>query len=145
VASLAESARGALRLEGDVAHHVRFELDLARAYDDPDAEATTAAFTKLPTCGLKEWAFASGWRSWRELQVPLRDERVTGRLDLVIFRPDLPDIVVEIDARDTPRSAAKLELARDHGALPIWLRWQRGAIVSLDGVSVVDLADLRQQ
>ncbi len=139
VSSLSSAARAALRLEGDVALGVRLDLALARALDDADAEAETADLTGLLTDALKEWAFGQGWRSWRELHVPLRDQRVTGRLDLVIFRPDGPDIVVEIDARPNARSIAKLELARDVGALPIWLRWQRGTIETLDGVSVVDL------
>ena len=71
VASLAQTAEAALRLEGDVANWLRFELDVARAYDDPDAEAWTSALTIVLTAALKEWAYARGWHSWRELQVPV--------------------------------------------------------------------------
>jgi hypothetical protein len=53
--------------------------------------------------------------------------------------PRLPDVVIEADSKNVPRSVAKRELARERGALPVWLRWQRGASPELDGVSVVDL------
>lgn len=140
VASLAAAAGAALRLESDNAGWLAFEVDLARAYDDPQAEASTRALTHVITDALKRWAYAHGWRSWRELHVPLDDERSTGRLDLVVFRPGRPDIVIELDSANVPRSIAKLELARDRGALPVWLRFGGGRVSTLPGVQVVDLA-----
>lgn len=73
----------------------------------------TWALTTVVTDALKAWAYERGWRSWRELHVPLADERSTGRLDLVVFRSAQPDIVIELDSANVPRSIAKLELARD--------------------------------
>jgi len=71
--------------------------------------------------------------------VPLADERATGRLDLVVFRPGQPDIVIELDSANVPRSIAKLELARDRGALPVWLRFGGGRAAAVPGVHVVAL------
>lgn len=139
VASLADAAAAALRLEGDVAYWLRFELAISRAYDDPETEASTRALTDVVTRALKEWAYEHGWRSWRELHVPLTDERASGRFDLVVFRPGWPDIVLELDSANVPRSIAKLELARDRGALPIWLRFGHGSTATIPGVQIIDL------
>jgi hypothetical protein len=139
VHSLAAAATAALRLETDSAVGLAFELELARAYDDPGAEAATRELTNVVTYALKQWAHERGWRSWRELQVPLADERSTGRLDLVVFRFRQPDIVIELDSANVPRSIAKLEVARERGALPVWLRFGRGRMVDIPGVHVVDM------
>jgi len=139
VTSLAAAAAAALRLEGSSSEWLAFEVKVARAYDDPEAEASTWALTAVVTDALKEWAYQRGWRSWRELHVPLDDERSTGRLDLVIFRPGAPDIVIELDSRNVPRSIRKLELARDRGALPVWLRFAHGRTVTVPGVHGVNL------
>ena len=143
VADIVSVGEGALYLETDSAHNLRFELMIARAYDDPEARASTADLTDVLTYALKDFADERGWRSWRELHVPLDDERATGRLDLVIVRPDAPDIVIEIDSANVARSVAKLEIARDRGALPVWLRWRTGQVPSLEGVTVIDLTSLR--
>lgn len=143
VAELREVAECALHLETDSAHHLHLELMIARAYDDPAAKASTSDLTDVLTYALKDFAYARGWRTWRELHVPLDDERATGRLDLVIVRPSAAVIVIEIDSANVDRSVAKLELARDRGAFPVWLRWRRGRIPAIPGVHVVDLTDVR--
>jgi hypothetical protein len=88
---------------------------------------------------LKLWAAERGWRSFKELRVPLRDARTFGRLDLVVFRERLPDLVIEIDSQNVERSVAKLELARDRGALPVWVRWHSGSVPRLEGIAVLDV------
>jgi hypothetical protein len=141
VAEIEAAAAEALRLGGSAAGWLAFEMKVTRAYDDPEAEAATWALTAVVIDALKAWAYKQGWRSWRELHVPLPDERSTGRLDLVVFRPGRPDIVIELDSRNVPRSIAKLELARDRGALPIWLRFGRGRTIALSGVHAIDLTE----
>lgn len=91
------------------------------------------------TFALREWSHQQGWRPYRELRLPLDDERESGRLDLVVFRPGLPELVVEIDSKNEPRSVAKLERARDLGALPVWIRWNAGGTREIPGVHVLDL------
>lgn len=51
--------------------------------------------------------------------------------------------MIEIDSSNVDRSAAKLQLARDRGALTVWLRWRQGHVPGISGVHVVDLTDLR--
>jgi hypothetical protein len=142
VAEVAEVAKAAVLLNSDSAQHLRLELLIARAYDDPGARAGTADLTGALTDALKDWAHGRGWRSWRELHVPLDDARATGRLDLVVFRPGGSDVVIEIDSANVNRSVAKLELARDRGALAVWLRWGAGQVADVPGVHVVDLTRL---
>jgi Probable Zinc-ribbon domain len=142
VAELVEAATEALRLDSVSAHHLRLELMVARAYDDPDTAAATTDLTDVLTYALKDYARARGWRSWRELHVPLEDARATGRLDLTIVRPNAPDIVIEIDSANVQRSVAKLELALDRGALTVWLRWRKGHAPLIPGVHIVDLTGL---
>jgi Uma2 family endonuclease len=62
-----------------------------------------------------------------------------GRLDLVIWHPEFPDIVVEIDSANKRESALKLAFARDAGALPIWVRHGSGPFDAPDGCAVIDL------
>lgn len=105
------------------------------AFSEDEVRERTWLITSL----LREWAHRNGWRPYRELRVPLADERDLGRLDLVVFRPGLPELAIEIDSQNVPRSIAKLELARDLGALPVWIRWNEGIARTIDGVHVVDL------
>ena len=56
-----------------------------------------------------------------------------GRLDLVIWHPEFPDIAVEIDSKPNPGSARKLAFARDAGAAPVWVRFGSGSIEAPDG------------
>lgn len=110
-------------------------------------EWDTTEVTERLTMKLKRWARSNGWRGWRELRCPLAgdaDARSVGRFDLVIFRPGLPEIVVEIDSANVDRSIAKLERARDLGAVPVWIRWSRGGVQHLDGVTVIDLTDVER-
>ncbi|RKN06999.1 hypothetical protein [Streptomyces radicis] len=52
-----------------------------------------------------------------------------GRLDVVVWLPGGPDIVVEI------------AFARDAGAYPLWVRFGKGSIGKIDGVMVLDIRD----
>jgi hypothetical protein len=110
-------------------------------------EWDTTEVTDRLTMKLKQWARSNGWRGWRELRCPLPDDvdaRAVGRFDLVIFRPGLPELVVEIDSANVDRSIAKLERARDLGAVPVWIRWSRGCVQHLDGVMVIDLTQVER-
>jgi hypothetical protein len=133
IAAIRDTAAGALQLVGLTALRLRIEL----AYEEGPPEA--AQLIAVMTDALKMWCYNHGWRSWRELQVPLDDGRDTGRLDLVIVHPGKPDVVIELDSKSVPRSVAKLELARDRGAIPVWLRWGQGRVIAPHGVTAIDL------
>ena len=99
--------------------------------------------TSWLTASLREWAHELGWSPFREIRLPLAgDERESGRLDLVIFRPAMPELVIELDSKNDPRSVAKLERARDLGALAVWIRWNAGGTREIPGVHVLDLTRL---
>lgn len=103
-------------------------------------DARTA--TRNLTSAVREAARATpGARAYGELRVPVvRAGGVRyGRLDVVIWHPDLPDVVVEIDSAPNAESVRKLEFARDAGALPIWVRHGSGRITEPKGVAVIDV------
>jgi Uma2 family endonuclease len=54
--------------------------------------------------------------------------------------PD-PDLVIEIDATENAASAAKLEFARDAGAVPVWMRWRGGRVQAPAGAHLIDLIE----
>jgi hypothetical protein len=96
------------------------------------------------TAAIREWAHRLGWVPYGEVRLPLvGDERESGRLDLIVYRTRLPELVIELDSNNSPRSVAKLERARDLGALPVWIRWHRGSARAVGGVYVVDLTGCR--
>ncbi|MGJ5763140.1 zinc-ribbon domain-containing protein [Streptomyces galbus] len=82
-------------------------------------------------------------RTYRELRVPVvpAGKSRYGRLDVVIWMPGIPDIVVEIDSAPNAASAQKLAFARDAGAHPLWVRFGSGGIERIDGVTVLDIRD----
>src|SRR5438067_8115244 len=49
-----------------------------------------------------------------------------------------PDLVIEIDSTNVERSSAKLELARDSGALTVWLRWRDGGTRTVPDVQIIE-------
>ncbi|MEU6946634.1 zinc-ribbon domain-containing protein [Streptomyces sp. NPDC046316] len=85
-------------------------------------------------------------RVYRELRVPVVPDGKGrfGRLDVVVWLPGVPDVVVEIDSRPNPASAQKLTFARDAGAYPLWVRFGTGGIEKIEGVTVLDIRDLVQ-
>jgi hypothetical protein len=90
--------------------------------------------------------YRSKRRVFGELRVPVvtRDSAVRyGRLDLVVWEPGVPDIVVEIDSAPNPGSVRKLEFARDAGAVAVWVRHGSGGIAAPEGVAVIDLRATR--
>jgi hypothetical protein len=104
--------------------------------------ATVSERTGMITHILKEWAKECGWRPYRELGIPVVTDahpNVFGRLDLVIFRPEEADLVIEIDSAPNPDAAQKLVFARDAGAFSVWLRWHKGRAAVPDGIRGVDL------
>lgn len=82
-------------------------------------------------------------RAYRELRLPVVPDGKGryGRLDVVIWMPGLPDVVVEIDSAPNAASAQKLSFARDAGAYPLWVRFGSGGIEKTDGVTVLDIRD----
>ena len=102
----------------------------------------THAIAELPRRVRYKYVSDNHWRTYRELTLPVlaRGSAVRyGRLDLVIWHPEFPDIVVEIDSKPNPASARKLEFARDAGACPVWVRFGSGGITAPEGVAVIDL------
>ncbi|MEV4506635.1 zinc-ribbon domain-containing protein [Streptomyces klenkii] len=82
-------------------------------------------------------------RTYKELRLPVVPDGKGryGRLDVVIWLPGGPDIVVEIDSAPNPASAQKLAFARDAGAFPLWVRFGSGGTEKIDGVMVLDIRD----
>ncbi|MFE5837263.1 hypothetical protein [Arthrobacter sp. NPDC056493] len=50
-----------------------------------------------------------------------------GRIDITAMYGLIPSIVIELDSTNKTSSLDKLEYARDHGAYPIWVRWNASA------------------
>ncbi|MER5399851.1 hypothetical protein [Streptomyces sp. NPDC002599] len=82
-------------------------------------------------------------RTYRELRLPVVPDGKDryGRVDVVIWIPGGPDIVVEIDSAPNAASAQKLAFARDVGAWPLWVRFGSGGIEEIDGVTVLDIRE----
>ncbi|MFF4485284.1 hypothetical protein ACFY0F_02115 [Streptomyces sp. NPDC001544] len=49
--------------------------------------------------------------------------------------------MVEIDSAPNAASAQKLVFARDAGAFPLWVRFGKGGVATIDGVVVLDIRD----
>jgi len=102
----------------------------------------TRTVTRNLTSAVREAVAATpGARAYGELRIPVvrAGGARYGRLDVVIWHPDLPDIVVEIDFAPNAESVRKLEFARDAGAVPIWIRHGSGRITEPEGVAVIDV------
>ncbi|MCX5123550.1 MULTISPECIES: hypothetical protein [unclassified Streptomyces] len=85
-------------------------------------------------------------RTYRELRLPVVPDGKGryGWLDVVIWLPDVPGIVVEIDSRPNPASVQKLVFARDAGAFPLWVCFGKGGIERIDGVTVLGIRECVQ-
>jgi hypothetical protein len=124
-----------------VLEHAFTTIDAICVHRDDTEAVPTPQRTALLTTSLREWSQHLGWRPYAELGVPVMTttrSTLFGRLDLVIFRAGLPDLVIELDATNNPDTVPKLDYARDAGALVIWVRWGAGHLVALDGVVVLD-------
>lgn len=90
--------------------------------------------TEMIAAAVEQWAADHQWPTQREVFIEGfrrafgRADR--GRADLVIATPD-SSIVVEIDRWDKPLSLAKLEHVAEHGAVPVWIRWDRPVRVAV--------------
>jgi hypothetical protein len=60
---------------------------------------------------------------------------------VAVLRSEDPDVVIEIDSAHNAASVAKLEHARDAGAVAVWVRWNAGPVRSVDGLAVLDLVE----
>lgn len=101
--------------------------------------------TKQITDTLASWAARRGYRPARELSVPVITPGSTyfGRHDLVVFRSPAPSIVIEIDSQPNDRSVPKLDFAYRSGAIPVWVRWNKGDAEDPNrGVTVIDFCDV---
>jgi hypothetical protein len=110
----------------------------------PTAAATailTGLITALPDRTRPKYATDPRYWVYRELRLPVVPDGKSryGRLDVVIWHPGYPDVVVEIDSAPNPASAQKLAFARDAGACPVWIRHGSGGITAPEGVAVIDL------
>ncbi|MFE5501344.1 hypothetical protein ACFQ73_02180 [Amycolatopsis japonica] len=106
------------------------------------AAAGTAALTQV----IERWAHAHGrggraWRCHREVFVPTIREggSLSGIVDLIIERPGLSDLVIEIDSTNKAWSGQMLSFVREAGGVPIWVRWHRGPVRRVHGVHVIDV------
>ena len=59
--------------------------------------------------------------------------------DLAVFRPDAPDLVIEIDSSYNHAALRKLAIARDAGAVAVWIRWAGGKVTPPPGIGLIDL------
>lgn len=115
---------------------------LENSLHDLPRTADTARVTRCLTYAAWDAADATpDAKSWRELRLPVitPGTKNYGRLDVVIWHPHRPDIVIEIDSTAKRGSIQKLEFARDAGACPIWVRHGSGSIDVPDGIAVIDL------
>jgi hypothetical protein len=120
--------------------------DRANGYRPPGTAEITRSLTQAVTSFRDETVvgpIAKYARVYRELRVPVVPDGKGrfGRLDVVVWLPGVPDLVVEIDSRPNPVSAQKLTFARDAGAYPLWVRFGTGSIEKIDGVTVLDIRD----
>lgn len=106
-------------------------------------QSLTKAVLSLKDELLRDSPLALLARSYKELRLPVVPDGKGryGRLDVVIWLPGGPDIVVEIDSAPNPSSAQKLAFARDAGAFPLWVRFGSGGIEKIDGVMVLDIRE----
>lgn len=106
----------------------------------------TAAATKALTEKIKTVLYTNRFMEnlrvtvARELRLPVPatagDVR-PGRLDVTAMYGVIPSIVVELDSTNKTSSLDKLEFARDHGAYPIWVRWNASAATHLSRPGIV--------
>jgi hypothetical protein len=120
--------------------------DRANGHRPPTTSELTRSLTRAVLSMCEESVFeplAPFLRTYRELRLPVVPEGKGryGRLDVVIWLPGGPDIVVEIDSAPNPASAQKLAFARDVGAVPLWVRFGTGSIDKIDGVMVLDIRE----
>ncbi|MFB7031851.1 MULTISPECIES: zinc-ribbon domain-containing protein [unclassified Streptomyces] len=123
--------------------------DRANGHRPPATAEITRSLTQAVTSFRDEnviGPIAKYARVYRELRVPVVPDGKGrfGRLDVVVWLPGVPDLVVEIDSRPNPASAQKLTFARDAGAYPLWVRFGTGGIEKIDGVTVLDIRDIVQ-
>ncbi|MFD3472047.1 hypothetical protein ACFWWM_38150 [Streptomyces sp. NPDC058682] len=123
--------------------------DRATGHRPPATAEITRSLTQAVTSFRDEnviGPIAKYARAYRELRVPVDPDGKGrfGRLDVVVWLPGVPDLVVEIDSRPSPASAQKLTFARDAGAYPLWVRFGTGGIEKIDGVTVLDIRDIVQ-
>ncbi|WIX76894.1 hypothetical protein QRX50_36540 [Amycolatopsis carbonis] len=120
--------------------------------DQPGGDAgsgyDTKTITRILTGLVLDWADAQPrkfrhkrWIGYRELTIPITPGGAIryGRLDVVVTRPGPPDLVIEIDSTNNPRSVEKLQFAHAAGAVPVWIRWGSGARHEPPGVTTIDL------
>lgn len=115
---------------------------VAKAVSQGGVAAGTAELTEL----IVRWACAGRrvghrWTCHREVFVPVIRESgaLSGIVDLVVERPSLADLVIEIDSTNKAWSAEKLQFAHRAGGVPIWVRWHRGPVRPVVGVHIIDL------
>ncbi len=110
--------------------------ELRRLAAEVDDAASTRGVTRWLTRAAVDAARATPEaKPYRELTLPVLCGTIYGRLDVVIWQPRFPDIVVEIDSKPNPQSVRKLEFARDTGALAVWVRHGSGGITASHGVT----------
>jgi hypothetical protein len=107
-------------------------------YDRPALAPRDRQLVTLGVLTLAPYA-----RAYRELRLPVVPDGKGryGRLDVVIWMPGLPDVVVEIDSAPNAASAQKLAFARGAGAYLLWVRFGSGGIEKIDDVMVLDIRD----
>jgi hypothetical protein len=135
-------------LVADLTRYLSEQVRQVRATVE-DGSLTAADVTGWLAAVIRAWAGSAssaprpGWRPYRELALPVtpEDNAQFGRCDLIVMRDPDPDLVIEIDATENAASAAKLEFARDAGAVPLWMRWRGGRVQAPAGVRLIDLIE----
>lgn len=77
---------------------------------------------------VREWAASNGWWSRFEVPVAIPDaaeklSRGRGLYDVVVERPAMRDLAIEIDRTNKRWSAEKLGIAVAQGMDAVWIRW----------------------
>lgn len=141
IASLAGMLRRQVRWVRDVQQKVGGRFVAASVTDvltDTVIEWAHSTFPRRPRQRGRDWD-AHG--IYKEVGVPIDiDGQIRCRFcDLVVFRPDAPDLVIEIDSLYNRAALRKLAVARDAGAVAVWIRWGAGKVTPPPGIRLIDL------
>ncbi|MEW2290224.1 zinc-ribbon domain-containing protein [Streptomyces sp. NPDC047841] len=121
--------------------------DRAKGHEPPATAEVTRVLTRVALSFkdelVRDTPLAPFARAYRELRLPVVPDGKGryGRADVVVWVPGGPNFVIEIDSAPNPASAEKLVFARDAGAFPLWVRFGKGSIETIDGAIVLDIRD----
>jgi len=125
--------------------------DLARLCFSVDVSGLSArGITARLTREIVAWSLANGWSTKTEARVvlsaPGQRIRDYGYIDVIVKRGDgAPDVAIEIDQTDKPRSVAKLQYVMSLGMEAVWIRWSGAEWTDVEGVHVIHMPEVQKE